>query len=388
MARSGGMLQRGRGFKSRARKLMALCMGGVLLLSGGQAAAEPWPEGMKHRNLEATFTAVEPAYTDAVATCDLTNGAAAAAASAVDSLTLSQKSLTATLVCTGGADSEINSVPHTLDNVCDPTKTTDNAKCTFAGSSAEGGEVKLNELLGTKRSVTWTKTNTNAERAKKETWTLQLEDGDIPLTDKTFLVGCQNTKNVSSGTKKACKVTVNVQARASSVADNNVVTCAYGQNSNDAPLKLEMTTEKNRLTLICGSAGSLKPTTYKTQYCDPQEDVKKCTEKKFEDILPTIAESWWTADTTTNSATLTIPATEFPEAEQQFRLQCVRNKTNSPASGAHGKTEKNPGAEGSDTSVCNVIVTVKSGSSASSAGQMVATVSGVAAFAGLLVGSL
>ncbi|CBZ50522.1 srs domain-containing protein [Neospora caninum Liverpool] len=386
MARTGKMQQRRGGFRSKARKLIALSMGGVLLLSSGLAAADQLREGLLGRSLSGEITNVDPSIDNAVATCSFSPAAAGRAAPA--SLTLSQTSLTATLVCTG---TQIVTVPENLLNVCDPKQNADNGKCVFGGTNPAGKEVKLTELLGTDRHIQWTEIQQepNSERGAGSTkaWTLQLEDGDFPVTDKSFLVGCQD----STKGKQACKVTVNVEARASSVADRNVVTCAYGKKSNPEPLKVEMTTDNNTLTLQCGSEGILHPITYKTRYCDPEAaNVQECNEKDYTGILPSFVESWWTnVNDGKSSATLTIPETEFPESDQQFRLGCVPKSPNAPPSGDTMKTSKGNGSQThAATSNCNVIVTVRSGSSASSTGQMVATVSGAAALLGLLAGSL
>nr|CEL70503.1 TPA: SRS domain-containing protein [Neospora caninum Liverpool] len=391
MARIDKTLQRRRGPKPMDRTWMAACMGGILLFCSGEIVAAQLSEGIQHRRLSTTFSTVRPVFQGAVATCTLTGAAAAASTPAATSLTLSQQSLSATLVCTG---TQIKKVPASLKHVCDPKQTQKGTNCEIEGSQSDGKEVELKDLLGTNRDVQWKeiqqvpKSQKNADGTK--TWTLQLEDADIPVTDKSFLVGCQDSTASKQTQGTACKVTVNVEARASAVGENNLVACAYGKNSNPAPLKVEMTTENNTLTLQCGSEGILHPTTYETRYCDPEEaDLKKCNEKDYVGILPSFVESWWTNADAKTSATLTIPVTEFPESEQKFRVGCVPNTTNSQGHQPEEKTGENNGSEtDATTSNCNVIVTVKSGSSASSTGQMVATVSGAAALLGLLVGSL
>ncbi|CBZ50523.1 srs domain-containing protein [Neospora caninum Liverpool] len=386
-------LQRRRGSNPMDRTWMAACMSGILLFCSGEVVATQLSEGLQHRRLATKFTTVAPTFQDAVATCDLTQGGvAAAAAAAADSLMLSQKSLIATLVCKAKT---ITMIPASLQNVCDPTQTGETPKCKFADSSSTGKEVTLKGLLGTDREVDWKQIQQAQARGnpQTQTWKLQLEDADIPVTDKSFLVGCQDTdpsKQRDSGTTNVCKVTVNVEARASSVGDRNVVTCAYGKNSNPAPLKVEMTTDNNTLTLQCGSEGILHPITYKTRYCDPEAaNVQECNEKDYTGILPSFVESWWTnVNDGKSSATLTIPETEFPESDQQFRMSCVPKSTNPQGSDLSGGGRASEGTQTSvTTSTCNVVVTVKSGSSASSTGQMVATVSGAAALLGLLTGS-
>ncbi|CBZ50521.1 srs domain-containing protein [Neospora caninum Liverpool] len=380
----GKTLQRRRGSNPMDRTWMAACMSGILLFCSGELVAAQLSEGIQHRLLQTGFTTVAPTFQDAVATCDLiAKEKDAAAGAAAASLTLSQSSLTATLVCKAAT---ITMIPQSLAKVCDPKQSKGGTQCQFDGSASDGKEVTLKELLGTDRTVTWTQSKKRV--GKTETWTLQLEDADLPLTDKSFLVGCQDS--TSSQGKQVCKVTVNVEARASSVGDTNVVTCAYGKNSNPVPLKVEMTTENNTLTLQCGSEGILHPTKYKTRYCDAQEaDLRKCNEKDYTGILPSFVESWWTNADEESSATLTIPETEFPESDHQFRLSCVPKSTNSEGSDREEKAGGNDSSQaGATTSTCNVVVTVKSGSSASSTGQMVATVSGAAALFGFLAWSV
>ncbi|KFG43436.1 SAG-related sequence protein SRS15A [Toxoplasma gondii FOU] len=324
-----------------------------------------------------------------VATCTL-SGAANGRRGGSDSnntLTLSKDHLTATMKCSG----ENNAVvPGKETNVCSVTGDTDKvADCKETVSGSNGKQTTLRYLLGAARDIEWKKITGSEDEG--ETRTLTLQESDLPLSDKVFFVGCDQKSPPSppeSKTLSECKVIVNVKARTSSVDVNNVVTCAYGQNSNPEPLKVEMTTEKNSVTLRCGSEGSLNPPAYTTKYCDPQESASSCTQKDVADILPTTAESWWTKDTETNSVTLTIPVPDFSQSEQQFRLQCIHKASIQESSGAKVEGSNDVSQTPANTSTCNVIVTVKAGSSASSAGQMVATVSGAAALAGFLVGSL
>ncbi|CBZ50525.1 srs domain-containing protein [Neospora caninum Liverpool] len=394
MARMGKTLQRRRGSNPMDLTWMAACMIGILLFCSREVVAAQLSEGLQHRRLQTKFTTVAPTFGDAVATCNLTGAPAAASTPAATSLTLSQKSLTATLVCTG---TQLVTVPASLVYVCGPKRSDEDTTCQFDGTTADGKEVKLKDFLGADRDVKWAETQQEQSKEPKaastKTWTLQLEEADLPLSDKSFLVGCQETTAPAPANRNACKVTVTVEARASSVGDRNVVTCAYGKNSNPEPLKVEMTTENNTLTLQCGSEGILHPTTYRTRYCDPEApNFQECNQKDYTGILPGFVESWWTNADTESSATLTIPETEFPESNQQFRLSCVPNAADSSGSDDTAKTSKGGANDGSQTvaatSNCNVIVTVRSGSSASSTGQMVATVSGTAALIGLLVASL
>ncbi|CBZ50531.1 srs domain-containing protein [Neospora caninum Liverpool] len=388
MPRSGSMRQRRGGFGSKACKFTAACMSGVLLFCSGEGVAEHLREGLQNRGLEEVRSAAtNPILTvqGTTARCELNqNGGQTAQAAATGSLTLSQKNLTAALECVG---ENIASIPADMTNVCQPNNKSERTnQCIFEDSTSAGAEVALDTLLGVATDAQWTKDRqTERKPPNTEMWTLQLKKTDLPFSEKTFLIGCQGGSNSGSNGKNACKLTVNVEARASSVGDNNVVTCAYGKDSNPEPLEVEMSTEKNTLTIDCGSEGSLKPATNSAEYCDPQNtDLENCAHK-FVDILPTFVTSWWA--TTGNSAKLTIPQTDFPEADQQILLGCVPTTTASEGTKNTGQTDAETGTPTS----CRVLVTIKSSSSASYGSptmQMLAAASGAAAVTGLIVGSL
>ncbi|CBZ50528.1 srs domain-containing protein [Neospora caninum Liverpool] len=388
MERTGSMRQRRGGFGSKACKFTAACMSGVLLFCRGEGVAEHLREGLQNRGLEEVRSgATNPILTvqGTTARCELNqNGGQTAQAAATGSLTLSQKNLTAALACVGKSQT---AVPEHLANVCQPNgKSAGANQCTFEDNASAGTAVALNKLLGVETDAQWTKvqqaqkTNTTTEK-----WTLQMREADLPFSDKTFLVGCKDTSSGSS-TKNVCKLTVNVEARASSVGDHNVVTCAYGKNSNPKPLEVEMSTENNTLTIQCGTEGSLNPTSYTTDFCiSDSTDLEACTKKAFVNILPTFVTSWWA--TTGNSAKLTIPQTDFPEADQHIVLGCVPTTTASE----DPKKAREKEVETVTPASCRVLVTIKSRSSTSygsSAMQMLAAASGAAAVTGLIVGSL
>ncbi|KEP67414.1 UNVERIFIED_CONTAM: SAG-related sequence SRS40F [Hammondia hammondi] len=387
MARTARVEQRRGGFTSKARKLLAVGVGGVLLFSSGQAAADYLREGAAQRSLEALqqeATQSGPVFSGQTASCTLTGGSQRAQAQAAASLTLSKEKLTVTLRCSGANN---QAVPKEMQHVCSETS----GEATVASCKAAGEkQITLQSLLGSSPEAVWKKSNTTTDDQNDgEEWTLELKESDLPLTDKAFFVGCDVKANPSEvkSPSTECRVDVNVKARPSSVADNNVVTCAYGSESNPEPLKVEMTTEKNTLTIQCGSQGSLSPTTYETQYCDPQEALESCTEKKFEEILPAFVTSWWSKEADKTSVMLKIPETDFPQSEQQFRVRCIPKDTAADPPTIQEKN-KDDTQTAAPTSACNVIVTVKSGSSASSSGQMVITVAGAAALTGLFIGSL
>ncbi|KEP60434.1 UNVERIFIED_CONTAM: SAG-related sequence SRS16C [Hammondia hammondi] len=300
--------------------------------------------------------------------------------------------MTATLECSATEALSISTIPTTLgQNVCDPMETTNGTECQFGANESAGTEVTLKDLLETDRTVNWKVNEQREESNKSQKWSLELLNEDLPLSDKAFVVGCQATSTTGgkSGKTAACKLTVNVEARASSLAENNVVTCAYGKGSNPNPVEVEMSTEENTLTINCGSDGSLQPTAYAEEYCvADSKDVNRCSTKRFVEIFPKFLKSWWATEThKRNSATLTIPQTDLPEADQQFLLGCVPNKTvpEDPMKDPESETEI-----GALTS-CTVLVTVKAASSASHASptvEMMIAAFSAAAVTGFIVGAL
>ncbi|KFH11237.1 SAG-related sequence SRS16B [Toxoplasma gondii MAS] len=398
MARTGNMQQRLGGFKSKARKLMAVCMGGILLLSTGQGLADRLHEGLQSRSLKtAADVSSQLDVTGTHATCEFsTPPSDSTTAVSKQSLTLSEGSLTATLECTGKEGGTIASIPPDLaGNVCVTRPNDSGTKCNFgeSGGAAVSVEVPLKDVLGTTRVVQWTVNNKEQKTTQLQEWTLKLNEEDLPISDKTFDVGCSYTTTGKQSSKTtACQLTVNVKARASSVSDENVVTCSYGAGSNSEALKVDMTTARNTVTIDCGSEGTLNPTADSGQYCNPQNKVLQDCKNNFVDLLPNFATSWWTKPTSGNASILTIPAADFPASEQQFRLGCVPNTASQ--SGQQATRDDNQNQVQSPTSAlttCSVLVTVKAASSASYASpslQMLIAVSGAAVVSGFVVASL
>ncbi|PIL95986.1 SAG-related sequence protein SRS19B, partial [Toxoplasma gondii COUG] len=184
----------------------------------------------------------------------------------------------------------------------------------------------------------------------------------------------------------SCKVPVHVEARPSAVADN-VATCAYGQKSNGQALEVEVTAEKNFVTVECGSVGAPMTGITRTEYCAPEEaNLDTCTAKKYVDVLPMFDESWVRQNDAKSSLTLTIPENGFPAEDQKLRLVCVPKK-------AAEKPSRSNAADktfGEATTNCNVFVTVKAANSAASAAstlQVMAAASGAVAVTGIIVSS-
>ncbi|CBZ51475.1 SRS domain-containing protein [Neospora caninum Liverpool] len=382
-------------FRSMAAKLTAICLSGVVLLSAGQDVADKFLEVLQHRNSQDTPQSGNsqsgPTFTNGIARCELsTAGPVGYAESPVTELTLSKENLTAKLECSGQNNV---AVPSNLANVCDPNQKASDGTCNFgAADSSQGNggkEVTLQTLLGAGEHVKWKKEkSTPRTEGNGETWSLSFTEGDLPLTDKRFLVGCQSSENVvEKNAEPSCKVPVHVEARPSSET-NNVVTCAYGQNSNTNALEVELTAEKNAVTIECGSVGSLMPGITTTHYCAPDDgNLDDCTAKKYVDALPMFEESWVKQDGEKSSVTLTIPESGFPVEDQKLRLGCVP-KADSTKLSSRGETAT---AFGEKTSSCNVIVTVRASNAPSSAVstlQAAAVASGAVAVAGVLSGSL
>nr|CCA30056.1 SRS domain-containing protein [Neospora caninum Liverpool]CEL71269.1 TPA: SRS domain-containing protein [Neospora caninum Liverpool] len=386
MARASRMQQYHGGNRSKVRKLMAVCLGGVLLTSGGEAVAGEPLEGLLRRSLTSgrDGNGDGTVATNSVATCDGHSGSATTPTPAT--MTLSKSSLTATVKCLGEKNTP---APKGLDSVCvDKTpEATGGSRgsndCKF-GADTTGQTVTLQMLLGANRNIQWREENLSGSSTGTARM-LKLNEADLPRTDKTFFVGC---KNQNDDVNTSCKVTVNVNARPSSVDDKNVVTCAYGKDSNQKAVEVAMSEDKNTLTIDCGSDGSMQPAEFTSQYCSPEGDTfQDCSKANYSDVLPTFASTWWTNTENKTQATLTIPKTDFPPADQHLLLGCVPKTQNADQS----TSEENLTESVSETSSCRVLVTVKAASSASAASftaQVVAATSGAAILAGLSSGSL
>nr|CCA30006.1 SRS domain-containing protein [Neospora caninum Liverpool]CEL71219.1 TPA: SRS domain-containing protein [Neospora caninum Liverpool] len=386
MARTSRIQQYHGELRSKVRKLMAVCLGGVLLISGGGAAAGEPVEGLLRRSLASAADGSQTGtvVNNSVATCEGQSEAAATPNPAA--LTLSKSSLTATVKCLGKTDTP---APTREEDVC-IDKTTEGIQghsesndCKF--DSYTGQTVTLQTLLGANQSIQWISESISG-RLTGTARILKLNETDLPRTDKTFFVGCKKKAGVDAN--PSCKVTVNVNARPSSVDDKNVVTCAYGEDSNQKAVEVEVSQDKNTLTIDCGKDGSMQPAEFTSQYCFPEGDtLEECSKANYSDILPTFETSWWTeAENDGTPAVLTIPKTDFPGEDQRLLLGCAPKST---AAGTPGKASGPSGSATTATS-CRVVVTVKAASSASSASftsQTVAATAGATVLPALLAGS-
>nr|CCA30058.1 SRS domain-containing protein [Neospora caninum Liverpool]CEL71271.1 TPA: SRS domain-containing protein [Neospora caninum Liverpool] len=385
MARTGRTQHCRRGFRSTARKLMAVCLGGVLLFSNGGAVSGEPVEGLLRRELspDSSDAQGESGTAGVVATCTA-GGSGGAVTPPATTLTLSSSTLVATLKCVGASMKALPTDPATVC-VAEATagKELNSSNCS-TGDTSLGNPVKLQGLLGARDAVQWKAISSSEHENQGESRILELSQASLPRTDKKFMVGCQN----GGDTKKQCQVTVNVNAMPSSVDDKNLVTCAYGKDSNPKPVEVELSEDKNTLTIDCGEDASMQPAEYTSQYCSPEGDTfEDCSKGNYSDILPTFASTWWTNTENKTQATLTIPKTDFPPADQHLLLGCVPKTQNADQS----TSEENLTESVSGTSACRLLVTVKAASSASAASfapQVINATSGATLLAGLFSGSL
>ncbi|KEP61178.1 UNVERIFIED_CONTAM: SAG-related sequence SRS19A [Hammondia hammondi] len=372
-----------RGLRSRAHKLMVIYLGAVALLPGEPAIAEKFVEGFQHRTLEKgpTKTQNGPTFEGGVAKCSLTpSDTGEITKHGATALTLSIQNLTAKLECHGPMN---QAVPLGLGVVCDPSQKGINGKCQFGASTGgiEAMDITLQRLLGTEKFVSWTEDAPYEHTSRGEKWTLNLTADDLPLEDTPFFVGCQEDPTSDDSAKNpSCVVPVHVEARPSVQADN-VVTCAYGHNSNKKPVEVEITSEKNAVTIECGDLGFVGSRNVATECCATDDPYgEECTGKNYTDVIPKLEASWVEKDGVTTSVTLTIPVSGFPSKDLKIRLACLPRKASIATD-----PETTTGQFGAATS-CNVIATVKTTRSASSAVSPLwaVTASGAAAVAGLL----
>ncbi|PFH37048.1 SAG-related sequence [Besnoitia besnoiti] len=359
MSRQTTMQRRGGSIWLKTRKLMAICLGGVLLLSSGNAFAQAL-DG------EAEDGAAAEGPSDTDVKCDVSPDLRETGVTQ-NQVTLSSTHPVTTLLCIKPGSTM---VPKGAKSVCEAKTDVTVENCEDKGCSST-----LQALLESNREVRWTQIPITKSK-QGEKWALNLEQTDFPFTDKSFFVGCKNEEHPS----KTCRVDVTVKARSSSVMDN-LVTCAYGAESNSEALKVELTEETSTLALACGKHGSINPTTYSTNYCE-NENLTSCT-KSYSDILPNYSSAWWAGKSdTTDHVKLTIPKGSFPAEEQHFYVGCVPKaaKPEKPIARTTGPSTDTSTSAGAST--CRVKVTVKAASSASPAVSSLAVVSAVS---GLLV---
>ncbi|PFH37045.1 SAG-related sequence [Besnoitia besnoiti] len=340
-------LQQKRGvLKSKSRKLMALCACGVLALSSGSAFADPLAAAQFLQTLD-DGSAQPSSNAVSCSAAQKTGG------SSVEHriLLLSESQLCATFEC----PKESQAIPTALTDVCVAPKHETMDACREAGTN-------LKDVLQTNNPLAWTVADAKAQGAGV-TRTLTLKKEDLPFTDKSFFVGCQ----ASGQPQSPCQVDITVKARSSSVDDKNVVTCAYGAESNPSALQVQITKENNTLTIACGKNGTIKPAIYQDRYCE-DEKLSQCS-RSYKDILPRFDSSWWTKEGHAASADtlkLTIPREGFPAEEQMFYVGCapMSKGGSQKVSDVADVEEDDSHASLKGQSTCRVHVTVRASGSA------------------------
>ncbi|PFH36165.1 SAG-related sequence [Besnoitia besnoiti] len=361
-------------FRPNAGNLLALCAGGVLRLSGLAV------EALLHRS--AHISERQPSLQSTVPTCTLHEDANRGGPNPA-SVDMSKDQLSATLHCSGKANKVM---PRLKSSVC--RADVDDATVMYCDQD-NAKRITLQDLLGTRDSIEWTQTlllldpSPSKPPDNGEAWTLQLQHAQLPLSDKTFFVGCQKENEEAT----QCKLTVNVKAKPSSVI-NNVVTCAYGQDSNeDGPVEVSLTAENSTLELVCGTEGIIRPDAYQTRYCE-DAGLQNC-KNSYSDILPNFDKSWWEGtEKSPQQAQLRIPPTGFPGEDQSFYIGCDKNKTMANKRQADLKSEVVPEPP-VKPSACRVLVTIKAASVSSATmavTRLVAATSCVAAVTAILGG--
>ncbi|PFH37049.1 SAG-related sequence [Besnoitia besnoiti] len=358
------------GFIPAARKLVAGCIGGVLLMSCTRSFANLSGEGEARRILDTVQAEIGP---ELVSKCRVSLSARGADTPPI-AVTLSKKQLTMMLECVEDSTEE---VPEGLRKVCTAKKEATVESCSTA-KDGSADVVTLKQLLGWSSDAQWVQLERSSQGNKA--WMLRLKDEDLPFTDKAFFVGCKKTGDAPQDT--TCRVNVVVKARASSVA-GNVVTCAYGSDSNPQTLEVDMTQERNTLTLDCGVEGSVAPPMYETNNC---EGMLKPCKGNSDGMFPEYARTLWTRKPK-EPAIFTIPTENFPQTDTKFFIGC------SPHTATDAPMEPDVAIYAEDlgvlrTTECKVAVTVKAANSApvGSSVQVRTATCGAAALAGLVAG--
>ncbi|CBZ51277.1 srs domain-containing protein [Neospora caninum Liverpool] len=190
---------------------------------------------------------------------------------------------------------------------------------------------------------------------------LTIPPEDLPLTDKSFFAGCQN----STSANDECVVSVSVKARTSAVKDG-VLICAYGKESNSSVPEVTLNSENNSLTILCGSEGQMEPTQQSlTAYHCTGSHTTDCKKVNLTEIMPTFTSSWWTTDELNSKAPkLVIPEDGFPAQEETILLGC--NLNNNVVS----RHEDDNGTTAAQLPTCKVKVTLAASSSRSQASSV------------------
>ncbi|KEP66965.1 UNVERIFIED_CONTAM: SAG-related sequence SRS31B [Hammondia hammondi] len=193
-----------------------------------------------------------------------------------------------------------------------------------------------------------------------KTHSLTLPPANFPSTDKKFFVGCLEpaeagpSKAKAAQAKTTCVVNVEVAAKKSTLKDN-VLTCAYGKESNNKTLLATLSSDSNTLTVDCGSEGQLQPSSespFSAILCDAED----CTVVvNLTDVFLNFDESWLTVDKETGAAKLVVPKGGFPEKNKTIMLGC--SLKNAPSG-----SRQDPDTTTVEKPTCNVKVAISAAS--------------------------
>ncbi|PFH36830.1 SAG-related sequence [Besnoitia besnoiti] len=217
--------------------------------------------------------------------------------------------------------------------------------------------VHIKDLLSGEAShVQWTNENIKPESRTDKSMFLSIPEENLPFANKQFIVGCTHADN------KKCQVIVTIEAK-KTVKQERKVTCAYGKDSNNSKQHqtITLTPSQNSFTLVCGADGDVLPADYNSHYCPVTEtptDAQASCSGNYESIFPAYNSNWW-KPSEPKSFTFEVPADQFPEKEAKISLGCQQQ------AGPEGHV-RTASSDATQTSVCNVDVTIEGTGPASS----------------------
>ncbi|PFH36101.1 SAG-related sequence [Besnoitia besnoiti] len=282
---------------------------------------------------------------------------------------LSQKRNSLEVMCKGN----LKCAPDELkaSTVC-AAGTRDLTKCKDVKDGRDASCVYLHTLLAeAPTSIKWQAVSVQG-KGTDQSKMLTLGPENIPYVDGQFVVGCMD----SSASTTKCTVTVSVEARASAT-NGQTVRCAYGASSNPSHQTVTLSPSQNSITLVCGKEGVVLPTKVDHTFCSAESDAKEACDGEYKTIMPGFESTWWKADASGYSYTLSIPADKFPREPAKIVVGCQQKES---SAGSRDSLYRDSGP-----TVCTVGVTIE----ASQATSVSMGVSGVSAFlAGASVNAL
>ncbi|PFH35259.1 SAG-related sequence [Besnoitia besnoiti] len=301
----------------------AVCLLSVLL-----AVTSPW----WHRACLADEASVDPKCTVENTITKCVCGGTASGSVSQGAATLSASTNTITVTCSEGS----TFVPSNPLKVCARGNNAPSlAECEPVGKGTDAGTAPITDFLSTSPAPTndikWASTDNNNVHS------LTILPPYFPSTDKSFFVGCRK----QSDGQGSCLFNVSVKAR-KTVLNGNVLTCAYGKESNAPVPQVTLDPTSNSLTVDCGEDGTMPltgelPTVYyckdsATDACDPVKDVTE--------ILPGFAKEWWTpVNGLETAAKLTVPEGGFPVEPKTIVLGCNLSSASSPSDKGESRSD-------------------------------------------------